>query len=154
MNAKEILKRIFDVPGIIGITLAAVYMLATMGQNKGVSFGTVIAMFAAMAVILMLICKKIANVVARKRRQKAAEEAKVARRIEQAKAQSVAYCPKCGSTSVQLRGKEEEYSVTRGIVGGLLLGPGGELLGFKDSGASQLVCMNCGSTWTVGRKIK
>ena len=65
--------------------------------------------------------------------------------IKQSKKNGVACCPKCGSTSISTTNKK--LSITRGLVGGALLGPIGAGVGAVTSKKVINVCMNCGYKW-------
>lgn len=67
------------------------------------------------------------------------------KQIKQNKKLGIACCPKCGSTSISTTNKK--LSVTRGIVGGALLGPIGAGVGAVTSKKVMNVCMNCGHKW-------
>ncbi len=65
--------------------------------------------------------------------------------IKQNKKGGVACCPKCGSTSISTTNKK--LSITRGLVGGVLLGPIGAGVGAVTSKKVINVCINCGHNW-------
>lgn len=61
------------------------------------------------------------------------------------KKKGIVSCPKCGSTSITTSNKK--LSLTRGVVGGALLGPLGAGVGAVTSKKVYCVCMNCGHKW-------
>ncbi len=64
---------------------------------------------------------------------------------------NVLKCPECSSTEVEaLAAPKKKLSITKGLVGGALLGPlgavaGGAVLG--KSGKATLHCKKCGAIW-------
>ncbi len=54
-------------------------------------------------------------------------------------------CPKCKSTNIQIG--EKGYGALKSAVGGLILGPGGLLIGFHGRKDIQLKCLSCGNKW-------
>ncbi len=69
------------------------------------------------------------------------------RRIEKAKQDGKAYCPKCGSTSVTYIDKK--LSIGRAIVGNAVLGETGAILGGLSSKKGYVKCLNCGNKWKI-----
>lgn len=57
--------------------------------------------------------------------------------------QGIAYCPKCLSTSLSTNKKGG--SITKGLVGGLVLGPLGLLAGGIGRNKIDMYCMKCGN---------
>jgi len=61
-------------------------------------------------------------------------------------------CPKCKSLNWEVLGEgKKKVSITKGIVGGALLGPIGAAaggVGIGKKGTYNLVCRDCGSRWT------
>ncbi|KRM63364.1 hypothetical protein FC14_GL000651 [Ligilactobacillus agilis DSM 20509] len=56
-------------------------------------------------------------------------------------------CPKCGSTNIQVLGKQKKgFSASKAVGGALLTGGVGTLAGFagKDGKKVEFVCMSCG----------
>ena len=80
---KKALKNIFDLPGIVGIALALLYMLSTFEKNRGVPLTTAIGVFTVMAVTYWGLCKgiaKLSHVIKQKklhRRELRAEQEKI-----------------------------------------------------------------------------
>lgn len=70
--------------------------------------------------------------------------------IAENKRKRVAYCPKCGSTSIQLTNKK--LSIGRAAVGGAIAGSAGAVMGGLSSKKMYCVCLNCGYTWKPGKK--
>ncbi|MBS5885157.1 hypothetical protein [Clostridium sp.] len=62
----------------------------------------------------------------------------------------IPYCPKCKSTSLTTTNKK--LSLGRAAVGGALLGGTGAVLGGLTSKKIDLVCMNCGHKFKLGKK--
>lgn len=60
-------------------------------------------------------------------------------------------CPSCGSLSVEaVAGPKKKMSISKGIVGGVLLGPLGAVAGgagLGKRGKATLHCMECGEVW-------
>jgi hypothetical protein len=59
--------------------------------------------------------------------------------------QGIAYCPKCGSISVQPIKKG--FGLGKAVVGGVLLGPLGLLAGNVGKNKVEMYCMKCGNKW-------
>lgn len=84
---------------------------------------------------------------------KAAERAEVMQqsmiKSNELKAQGVAHCPKCKSTSIQYVERRKKLSVGRAVVGGTLLGPLGATVGAVTSNKHKgyIKCLNCGNTY-------
>lgn len=69
------------------------------------------------------------------------------RRIKEIKANNIAHCPKCKSTSVEYIEKRK-IGIVRGIVGGELLGPVGAAAGaLSKKPKGKMKCLNCGKEW-------
>lgn len=67
--------------------------------------------------------------------------------IKENKSKGIACCPKCGSTSITTTDKK--LSITRGIVGGAILGPIGAGVGALTSKKIYCVCLTCGHRWKI-----
>ena len=63
------------------------------------------------------------------------------------KAQAVACCPKCGSTSIQP--DNGKFHLGRAIVGETLLGSGGAVMGLTHGKKVPMICLNCGHRWKL-----
>ncbi len=59
-------------------------------------------------------------------------------------------CPKCQST--QITPKKKGFSLGKAAAGGVLLGPVGLLGGVFGSNKIDIVCMNCGHSWSPTAK--
>ncbi|MGL4108314.1 hypothetical protein [Clostridium sp. LP20] len=70
-------------------------------------------------------------------------------KLEDLKKQGIPYCPKCHSTS--LTTKDKKLSVGRALVGGALIGGTGAVLGGLTSKKVELLCMNCGYKFKIGK---
>lgn len=81
---------------------------------------------------------------------KAREKAKVKEKTDNLKAQGIPYCPKCYSTS--LTTADKKLSIGRAAVGGALLGGTGAILGGLTSKKVELLCMNCGHRFKLGKR--
>ncbi|MEE0420044.1 MAG: zinc ribbon domain-containing protein [Lachnospiraceae bacterium] len=68
-------------------------------------------------------------------------------RIEKAKREGQAYCPKCGSISITH--VDKKLSIGRAIVGNELAGPTGAILGGLSSKKGYAKCLNCGHKWKI-----
>ncbi|MBP1889884.1 septum formation inhibitor MinC [Clostridium moniliforme] len=68
-------------------------------------------------------------------------------RLKQLKRDHIPYCPKCHSTAITYQGKK--ISIGKAIVGGVLLGPGGTVLGGLSGKKGKVVCLNCGHKWKL-----
>lgn len=55
------------------------------------------------------------------------------------------YCPKCHSTAIHI--DKKGYSLTKGVVGTLVLGPLGLLAGKHHSNRLRYKCLKCGHEW-------
>lgn len=67
------------------------------------------------------------------------------KKYKENKKKGIVSCPKCGSTSITTTNKK--VSVTRGAVGGAVLGSIGAGVGAVTSKKIYNVCMNCGHKW-------
>ncbi len=59
-------------------------------------------------------------------------------------------CPKCKSHNIQVIDGKKKLSVTKGVVGGILMGPIGAVaggVGLGKKGKYQCFCMDCGHRW-------
>lgn len=63
-------------------------------------------------------------------------------RLEQERFESMAKCPRCGSTS--LSGGKRGFGMGKAVVGLAIAGPVGLLAGGVGMQAAQVTCMNCG----------
>lgn len=69
------------------------------------------------------------------------------RRMKEIKANNIAHCPKCKSTSVEYI-ERKKIGITRGIAGGALLGPVGAAAGaLSKKPKGKMKCLNCGKEW-------
>lgn len=68
-------------------------------------------------------------------------------RIKDNKANGVACCPKCGSTSISANKKG--FGVGKAVVGGYLAGPIGLMAGNIHAKKVRVTCLNCGHQWTI-----
>lgn len=68
-------------------------------------------------------------------------------RVAQLKRDKIPFCTKCKSTSLTYQNKK--LSVGRAITGGVLLGPGGAVLGGLSSKKGYAKCLNCGHKWKL-----
>lgn len=68
-------------------------------------------------------------------------------RIKENKANAIACCPKCGSTSINFQRKR--LSVGRAVAGGVLFSAPGAVLGGLSSKKGHCKCLNCGKTWKL-----
>lgn len=66
-------------------------------------------------------------------------------KIVRAKKEGLAYCPKCGSTSVTY--VDKKLSIGRAIVGNGIAGPTGAILGGLSSKKGYVKCLACGHKW-------
>lgn len=71
-------------------------------------------------------------------------------RLAKFKREGIPYCPKCKSTSLTTTNKK--LSVGRAVVGGVLLGGVGSVLGGLTSKKVELLCMNCGNKFKLGKR--
>lgn len=55
-------------------------------------------------------------------------------------------CPKCKSTNITA--DKKGYSLGKGVVGGVLLGPLGLLAGMHGKNKIELICLNCGNVFS------
>jgi len=73
----------------------------------------------------------------------------VVNRIARAEAQGLAYCPKCGSTS--LSANQKGFGVGKAVVGAKLTGsPLGLAAGNIGRGRVKITCLNCGHKFYPG----
>lgn len=68
-------------------------------------------------------------------------------RIKDNKANGIACCPKCGSTSISANKKG--FGVGKAVVGGYLAGPIGLMAGNIHAKKVRVTCLNCGHQWMV-----
>lgn len=59
-------------------------------------------------------------------------------------------CPKCRSQDLTAGGKK--LSIGRGLAGSALFGPVGAIVGATTSKKVKITCLNCGNSWTAGKK--
>ena len=86
--------------------------------------------------------KKLAE---KEENQQIKEDAK--RRYKEVKANNIAHCPKCKSTSVEYI-ERKKMSLTRGVAGDLLAGRTGALIGATSKKPKgRMKCLNCGKEW-------
>ncbi len=75
------------------------------------------------------------------------------KKVAEEKSKPAIRCPKCDNSSdIQIFDGNKKLSISKGIVGGLLLGPagaiaGGTILGKK--GKLECICKNCGHRWKL-----
>jgi predicted RNA-binding Zn-ribbon protein involved in translation (DUF1610 family) len=77
--------------------------------------------------------------------KRAPETEEVRKKKEELDEQGVAYCPKCGSISVQPM--QKGFGLGKAVVGGALLGPLGLLAGVVGKNKVEMYCMKCGNKW-------
>ncbi len=59
-------------------------------------------------------------------------------------------CPKCNGDQLTADGKK--LSIGRAIVGNAVAGPVGAILGGSSSKKVKITCLNCGHSWTAGKR--
>lgn len=59
-------------------------------------------------------------------------------------------CPKCNSNQITADGKK--LSGGRAVAGAVLAGPAGAVLGGLTGKKVRITCLNCGHSWTAGKK--
>lgn len=59
-------------------------------------------------------------------------------------------CPRCGSMEIEEEGRDFSYG--NAILGGLLLGPGGEIFGVGTGKKADMLCQDCGKRWRIKAK--
>jgi len=94
--------------------------------------------------------------VAEQQKQIQYQQRQMELQLEQTKLQkqqndSVAKCPRCGSTS--LSGNKKGYGIGKGVLGAVVLGPIGLVAGNMGSKKVVITCMNCGHKFRA-RKFK
>jgi len=92
----------------------------------------------------------VANVEAKQRiwtNSKSGQKQQVESRVENAKAQGLACCPKCGYTSITFVNKR--LSIGRALIGNAIAGGKGAVLGGLSSKAGNNKCLNCGFSWKI-----
>lgn len=65
--------------------------------------------------------------------------------FKQEKEDNAFHCPKCKSHNIYI--DKKGYSLTKGIVGGVLIGPIGLILGKHKSNNLRYKCLDCGHKW-------
>ncbi len=78
------------------------------------------------------------------------EKISVQKRIESAKQNSIACCPKCGSTS--LSANKKGFGIGKAVVGASVAGPIGLVAGNAKAKKIRVTCLNCGHQWWAGKK--
>lgn len=71
----------------------------------------------------------------------------VKEKIKENKANAIACCPKCSSTSITYQAKK--LSVGRAIVGNAVFGGAGAVMGGLSSKKGYCKCLNCGKVWKI-----
>lgn len=81
--------------------------------------------------------------------QKAAQPKPLSKkeRIKESKANGVACCPKCGSTS--LSANKKGFGIGKAVIGAYVAGPIGLVAGNIHSKKVWVTCLNCGHRWKV-----
>lgn len=67
----------------------------------------------------------------------------------QATSNSVAHCPKCGSTSISA--DKKGFGVGKAVVGAAVAGPIGLIAGNMGASKVRITCLNCGHQWIAGK---
>ena len=89
--------------------------------------------------------RKEMKIAEKEENQQIKEDAK--RRYKEIKANNIAHCPKCKSTSVEYI-ERKKMSLTRGIAGDILAGPVGGIVGASSKKPKgRMKCLNCGKEW-------
>lgn len=75
------------------------------------------------------------------------KKGQIKEKVKENKANGIACCPKCGSTSISYSTKK--LSVGRAVVGGAAFGGAGAILGGLSSKQGIVKCLNCGHIWKI-----
>lgn len=88
---------------------------------------------------------------AEKRAIKKAEKQEFNDRIKQMKKGGISYCPKCKGASIQYVERRKRLSLTRGIIGAVLISPLAGAVGAVTSKKYKgfVKCLNCGHKWKM-----
>lgn len=79
------------------------------------------------------------------------EKQRIAKRKAEARAQGIACCPKCGSTS--LSANKKGFGAGKAVAGMVVTGGvGGAVFGAVGSGKVVVTCLNCGYKFKPGKK--
>jgi hypothetical protein len=70
--------------------------------------------------------------------------------IEKYRSESIAYCPRCLSTS--LTANKKGFGIGKAVVGGALVGPLGLVAGNIGRSNVTVTCLNCGNRFKPGRR--
>ena len=81
---------------------------------------------------------------------KALETTERQKRIEKLRSESIAYCPRCLSTS--LSANKKGFGIGKAVVGGALVGPLGLTAGNIGRSNITVTCLNCGNRFKPGRR--
>lgn len=76
------------------------------------------------------------------------EQMAIRQRIAENRAQGVACCPRCGSTSITANTKG--YGIGKGVIGAAVVGPLGLVAGNIGRHKVLLTCLNCGCRFKPG----
>jgi len=58
------------------------------------------------------------------------------------------YCPRCKSKDISVTDTGRSFSITKGVIGGVLVGPVGGLLGVNGKKNKSIChCNKCGKVW-------
>lgn len=75
------------------------------------------------------------------------KKGQIKEKVKENKANGIACCPKCGSTSISY--STQKLSVGRAIIGGAAFGGAGAVLGGLSSKKGVVKCLNCGHSWKI-----
>ncbi len=75
------------------------------------------------------------------------KKGQIKEKVKKNKADGIACCPKCGSTSIGYSTKK--LSLGRAVLGGAALGSTGAILGGLSSKQGVVKCLNCGHAWKI-----
>ena len=104
-----------------------------------------LAPFAVM--VLQAIFARSARIQGEINTQRREEQAQAQSRIEKNKAEAVACCPRCGSTS--LSANNQGFGVGKAVVGASLFGALGLTAGNIHAKRVWVTCLNCGHRWKL-----
>lgn len=91
--------------------------------------------------------RKERKAIIKEENQQIKEDARI--RKKELKANNIAHCPKCKSTSIEYI-ERKKLSMTRGVAGNLLAGPVGGIVGAASKKPKGKVkCLNCGKEWKL-----
>lgn len=130
---------------IVGIPLSLILFII------GAATDTLnLAMFALLIFFFSIFYPLIKFSYERRRSWTPPEPSERQKRVNDLRTQSIAYCPKCLSTS--LTANKKGFGIGKAVVGGALVGPIGLVAGNIGRSNVTVTCLNCGNRFKPGHR--